>query len=365
MSVLERARQGIARYTPAERPELEAFQHNQFGDGVLQSDWEHFRWAYEEVPTPDPEGVQFWVCKRNGAVVGQQAGIPFRMKVGERVCRASWAIDLMVTPEWRLRGVGPALSEMHWTANEVAIGIGISDLGYKAYKSGGWLDLGGLTTFVRIIDPVPCVRASKHDGALPRLVAACAKPIAAAASMGFAALTRARLSEVPAFDQRVDGLWEDASHHHPVIAERTLRFLSWRFDRNPAAGRFRRLYVLRGGELMGYLVLRAESWRGAPVGVVLDYFVRPGWARPAFALAVEFARREGMAALLCRTLNAEIEKPLIRMGFLCLRNGLNMPTRIMARPGPGCEGLADTLGNPRNWFVTAADSDLSFAELRS
>lgn len=365
MSVLARARQGIARYTPEDRPELEAFQRDQFGDGTLQTDWEHFRWAYEQVPTPDPEGVQFWVCKRNGAVVGQQAGIPFRLKVGERVCRASWAIDLMVAPAWRLRGVGPALSEMHLAANEVAVGIGISDLGYKAYKGAGWLDLGGLTTFVRIIDPVPCVRASKHDGTLPRLVAACAKPFATAASMAFATTTRARLSEVPAFDERVDRLWEEASRHHPVIAERTLRFLSWRFDRSPAAKRYRRLYVLRGGELMGYVVLRAESWHGTPVAVVQDYFARPGWAGTAFALAVEFARKQGLAALLCRTLNAEIEKPLIRMGFLCLRNGLNMPTRIMARPGPGSEALADILANPRNWFVTPADSDLSFTELGS
>ena len=366
MSVVAWAQRGIARYEPPDRPDLETFQRGTFGDGALQLDYAHFQWAFEDVPTPDPEGVQFWVCKRNGAVVGQQAGIPFRLKVGERVCRASWAIDLMVAPEWRLRGVGPALSETHSTASEVAVSVGISDAAYKAYKRGGWLDLGGLTTYVRLINLGRCVRASTHDGRISRTLAACGAPFAAAASAGFAGLAwlrGARLVEVPAFDGRVDGLWAAASPRHAVIARRDQRFLSWRFDRCPSAGRFRRLYVLRRGELMGYLVLRADRWKGASVGVVVDYLARPGWESRVFALAVEFARREGLAALLCRTLNAAIERPLTGMGFLCLRNGLNAPTRIMARPGPGGEDLAGVLSNPRNWFVTAADSDLSFQEL--
>lgn len=366
MSVVAWAQRGIARYEPPDRPDLEAFQRSMFGAGALQLDHDHFQWAFEDVATPDPEGVQFWVCKRNGTVVGQQGGIPFRLKVGERVCRASWAIDLMVAPEWRLRGVGPALSETHSTTSEVAVSVGITDAAYKAYKRGGWLDLGGLATFVRIIDPLRCVRASNHDGRLGRIAAACGTPLVAAASMAFGALAwarGARLQDMDAFDERVDALWAAAAPHHPVIAERTLRFLSWRFDQCPAAGRFRRLAVLRRGELMGYVVLRAEQWRGASVGVVVDYLVRPGWAMPAFALAVEFARREGLAALLCRTLNTGIERPLTRMGFLCLKNGLNTPTRIMARPGPGGESLTGRLAERRNWFVTAADSDLSFTEL--
>lgn len=366
MSAVAWAQRGIARYEPSDRPDLETFQRGTFGEGALQLDHGHFQWAFEDVPTPDPEGAQFWVCKRNGAVVGQQAGIPFRLKVGERVCRASWAIDLMVAPEWRLRGVGPALSETHSSASEVAVSVGITDAAYKAYKRGGWLDLGGLATFVRVIDPVRCVRASAQDSRFVRIAAACGAPFATAALMAFGALAwarGARLSEVAAFDERVDALWAAVAPHHPVIAERNRRFLSWRFDRGPTAGRFRRLYILRRGELMGYVVLRVERWRGASVGVVVDYFVRPGWAMPAFALAVEFARREGLAALLCRTLNTGIERPLAGMGFLCLRNGLNTPTRIMARPGPGGEGLTGMLAERRNWFVTAADSDLSFTEL--
>ncbi|PWC34822.1 GNAT family N-acetyltransferase [Azospirillum sp. TSO22-1] len=366
MSVVAWAQRGIARYEPPDRPDLEAFQRGTFGEGALQLDHAHFHWAFEEVPSPDPEGVQFWLCKRNGAVVGQQAGIPFRLKVGERACRASWAIDLMVAPEWRLRGVGPALSETHSLSGEVAVGVGISDAAYKAYKRGGWLDLGGLATFVRLIDLAACVRASQHGGPLARVLAAAGAPVAAVAAAGFAGLARlrgARLQEVPAFDGRVDALWAAVAPHHAVIAERDRRFLSWRFDRCPAAGRFRRLYVLRGGELMGYVVLRADHWKGASVGVVLDYLARPGWEAAAFALAVSFARRERLAALLCRTLNATLDRPLRRMGFLCLRNGLHAPTRIMARPAPGAEDLAGMLSNPRNWFVTAADSDLSFKEL--
>ncbi|HEY0833119.1 MAG TPA: GNAT family N-acetyltransferase, partial [Azospirillum sp.] len=170
----------------------------------------------------------------------------------------------------------------------------------------------------------------------------------------------ARVEVVERFDERVDALWRDAAPRHPVIARRDLAFLRWRFDRSPAAQRVTRLYIQRRGQLMGYVVLRADSWRGLPVTVVLDYLVRPGWTLPAFALAVEFARRERTAALLCRTLNPEVARPLAAMGFVCFRNGFNLPTRMMARVGPGAEENAALLSDPANWYVTAADSDLGF-----
>ncbi len=371
MNVIARAQHGIDRYHPGDRPALDAFQRAAFGDDALQRDPAHFRWAFENVPAADPAGVQLWVCQRRDRagqdrVVGQQAGIPFNLKAGARMRRASWAIDLMVAAEWRLRGVGPALSHTHAAASDVAVSLGISDAAYKAYKSDGWIDLGGLPSYVRVIDPLRCAQAASYRGRVSRLLAACGSPVATAASLGFAALARTRglhLSEVAAFDDRVDGLWSAVAPHHPLIAERNHRFLAWRFDHCPGSGNFRRLYALRHGQLMGYVVLRTERWRDTPVGVVIDYLAKPGWTGPLFALAVEFARHESLAALLCRTLNPKIGRPLASIGFLCLRNGLNTPTRMMVRPGPAGEDMTDLLGNRQNWFVTAADSDLSFQEI--
>lgn len=366
MSVIDWKQRGVARFTPDDRPALEVFQREAFGADALQLAPDHFHWLFDEPPERDPDGPQLWICKRNGAIVGQQGGIPFALKAGDATVRGSWAVDLMVAPEWRLRGVGPALSETQIGAGDLAVSLSMTDAAYKSYKRAGWLDLGNVPTYLRVLDPPRCLKVSPYGGGLAKLVARVGKPALAALSVGGHALARlagARLVEVGSFDRHVDDLWQAAAGQHRMIARRDWAFLNWRFDANPQADRHRRFYVLRGGTPMAYLVLRVDRWRGETVGVICDYLARPGWTMPAFAMAVEQARRERMAALICRTLNPQAARPLSAMGFLCLRNGLRMPTRMMVRPAPDRGDLARLAGDPRNWFVTAADSDMGFKGL--
>ncbi|WP_448206192.1 GNAT family N-acetyltransferase [Azospirillum sp. sgz302134] len=272
----------------------------------------------------------------------------------------------MVAQQWRLRGVGPGLSEMHAAASDVSISLGMTDAAFKSYKRAGWLDLGSVPTYLRVLDPPRCLRVSPYDGGVARMVALLGKPAMIGGALAFNAAARVfggRLVEVDRFDKRVDGLWEAAAPQHLCIARRDHAFLNWRFDAVPSAARHRRFYVMRGDLLMAYVVLRVDRWRGEDVGVVCDYLARPGWLTPAFALIVERARREWMAALLCRTLNPLAARPLSMMGFLCLKNGLRQPTRMMVRTAADRTELVPLLGDPRNWFVTAADSDMGFKEL--
>ena len=360
------AQRGVGRYEPCDRPALEAFQRDNFGADSIQLSEDHFRWLFEEPPERDPEGMQLWVCKRNGGIVGQQAGIPFALKAGDHIRRASWAIDLMVAPEWRLRGVGPGLSETHAAVSEVTISLSMTDPAYKSYKRAGWMDLGNIPTYLRVLDPPRCLRVSPYDGGLARIVARLGQPALTGASFAYHTAARAlggKLTEVDHFDRRADELWEAAAPQHTCIARRDWAFLNWRFDSIPTSQRHRRFIITKRDTLMAYVVLRVDRWRGESVGVVCDYLARPGWLMPAFALLVEQARRERMAAILCRTLNQHAARPLSMMGFLCLKNGLRQPTRMMARVAPDRQELAPLLGDPRNWFVTTADSDMGFKEL--
>lgn len=357
---------GIERLGPADRPLLDGFQAATFGPDAVQRQPGYRRWLFDEVPHPDPEGIQVWVCKRAGAIVGQQCGIPFRLQAGGEVLRASWAVDLMVTPEWRLRGVGPALSEAHAMASPVTLSLGMTDAAYKSYRRTGWIDLGTIPTWVRPLDLAACRRAGPPAGTLLRAAALVGGPMLAAHALagGFAGrLAGARLVEVPAFDERSDALWEAARRQHPLGAVRDRAALSWRFDRTWTADGLRRFYVMRGRRAMAFLVLRADPWKGERLAVVLDYLARPGWTAAALALAVEQARRDGMAALLCRTLNTRAVGAFRALAFLRLANGVRMATRAMARIGPGGEPVRALVEQPANWFLTAADSDIGFKPL--
>ncbi|MCW2247471.1 GNAT superfamily N-acetyltransferase [Azospirillum fermentarium] len=372
MTALPWNQRGIARYQPADRTALRDFQRAHFGTDTLQCCDAHFPWLFEQVPAIDAEGPHLWLCRRGDTIVGQQAGIPFRLKAGDRRLTASWAIDLMVAPEWRLRGVGPALTEAQANATDLAISLAMSDAAYKSYKRAGWIDLGGLATHLRVIDAAGVARAAGHGGGWKGPAAAASRPLLAAAGMACAAAAWAagfRLEPMACFDERADGLWRDASPSLTAAAERSADFLRWRFDAKPDAGKLRRLALMRGGRMAGYVVLRTDLWRGLPVGAVMDYLTLPGGRWPLFALLAERARRDGLAALSVRALDARLRKPLRSLGFVCFPNGISKPTRMMIRPAASLNGLADGPGDadtvallsvPARWFVTAADSDIGF-----
>lgn len=368
MTALPWNQRGIARFEPADREALRTFQRAHFGPDALQCCDTHFPWLFEQVPAIDAEGPHLWLCRRGEAIVGQQAGIPFRLKAGDRRLTASWAIDLMVAPEWRLRGVGPALTDAQANATDIAVSLAMSDAAYKSYKRGGWIDLGGLTTHLRVIDVARVAQAAGHGVGWKRPAAVAARPLLAAGGMACAAAARTigfRLEPMACFDERIDVLWREAAPALPAAAERSADFLRWRFDARPGAGALRRFALMKGGRMAGYAVLRADMWRGVPVGVVMDYLTLPGGRWPLFALLADRARRGGLAALSVRALDARLGKPLRALGFIAFPNGVTKPTRMMIRPSAplGTPEHADTvalLSDPANWFVTTADSDIGF-----
>ncbi|HYH22860.1 MAG TPA: GNAT family N-acetyltransferase [Azospirillum sp.] len=357
----------LRRYRPSDRPALEAFQQATFGPDARQLDPAHTHWLYEENPWREAEGPQLWVYEYEGAIVGQQGGIPFRLKAGGLELSASWGVELMVAPEWRLRGVGPALSEAHAAASDVTLGLGMSEAAYKAYRTAGWIDLGLVPTYCRVLEARRCARALAVRGPLLPLAAALATPALDLA--GFlcdtgARLFGTRLVPIPAFDEAVDDLWATVSPHQPVLARRDARTLSWRFDaRN--ADRYRRFYLMHRGVVKGYAVLRVDRWEAEPIGVVIDYLARPEWLLPMLAHLTRLARREGLVALLCRTLNEPADRVFKALGFLQFRQGHRTPTRAMARLGENARDAAELIGDRRNWLITAGDSDTGLRELGS
>lgn len=358
-------RGAVRRFEPADRPALEAFQQVHFGPGSRQLDPDHVRWLYEDIPGREEAGPQLWIFRHDdGTVVGQQGGMPFRLKVGDQEVKASWGIDLMVAPEWRLRGVGPALSAAHVAAAPVTIGLGITDAAFRSYRSAGWLDLGLVPTWVRALDAARCLRLGAVRHPLVRLAARIGVPVSDAVASAWSWVAHrlgARLEPVAAFDERVDDLWRQVAGRYPVLARRDYRSLAWRFDAVPRAERFQRAYLLRKGVIKGYLVLRVDRWQGEPVGVIIDYLASPEWLPTLLAQAIGLARRQGLVALVCRTLSPTGAFSVL--GFLPLHQGLRWPTRVMIRTGDEAAELTPIIARRANWFITAADSDAGLQEM--
>ena len=359
MTVHERFKVGIARFRPSDAGELAEFQRSAFGEGSRQLDPERFEWLYERNPGHHDADPGLWVCRRNGVVVGQQAEIGFDAKIGDEQRPAVWAIDLMVDPEWRVRGIGPGLVDTHLQQRDVVVGVTPSEDAIKLYERFEWTDVGTVPSYLRPLDirrtfqlaPVPA-RLRRFGPVLApvlRIVDAVLRLVLRLAGL--------RLTQVDRFDERVDEVWARSSPDYPVLACRDTAHVRWRFDECPDAGELQRYHLTRGRRTLGYVVLQpGERW-DHPVSLVVDYLAPRRWVAPLLTCAAHEARRQGAFALVCRTLNHPADRWLRLALFIRRGMGVAAPLRLLVHCTTPVTGAV--LANPDGWLLTAADSDLS------
>jgi GNAT superfamily N-acetyltransferase len=363
VSIAARFKRGIARYDPGDATALAEFQRRAFGPGSRQLDGARFDWLFEHNPCAT-DGPGLWICRRDGAVVGQQGEIPFDLLVDGAAHRATWAIDLMVDEAWRLRGVGPALVDTLLGSRRIVAAVCINTAAQTMYRRTGWTDLGVVPVYLRPLRARGILRLAP-DAARPlRVLGAVATPALHGLDTALGAALRlrgVRLVPVERFDGRVDEIWSACAHEYPVLAARDAATTRWRLDERPDAERLRRYYLRRRNRALGYIALRAERRRGEPVVAVVDYLAPRRWVAPLIAAAAAQARADGAVAMKCKTLNPAADRELRAAGFVKRdRAPGNTPIRFMVRcraEEPVCARLTDR----RAWLVTAADSDQEIA----
>jgi hypothetical protein len=361
-------RAGIARYRPADADDLATFQLATFGPGTRQVDRARDAWLFDGNPCRTGDGTRdMWVCRRDGAIVGQQAEIPFDLQVGHAAHRAAWGIDLMVDDAWHMRGVGPALLATQLDERPLVCGLNMSDKGFVLYERAGFLDLGVIPVYLRPLDVRGAARLGGVPGPVRRAAPVLGPALAAADRAAVAALRTAgvRLEAVDRFDERVDEVWAAVQHagggagDGAVLARRDHPVVRWSIDERPDRDVMRRHYLTRGGRTLGYVVVRPAGTAETPTAVVVDYLAPPRWVAPLLlAAGVAAARDGGAVALSAKTRNEPADRFLRAAGFVRRLRGADEPVRFMA----WCRDplLADRLRDPARWFVTSADCDLEY-----
>lgn len=354
MSYAARIARSIAPYEPSDRPALRAFQREHFGTNARQSDDDHFAWLFERNPHFSPGETALWLCKRDGVIVGQQARLPVVLKAGDGEYRAWWGVDLLIDPEWRLKGVGPALFSAYERSAEILLGLGLSEAAYRMCLRSGWSDLGMLPLMARPLDAGACAEALGSRKWLARL--APKMLVKGSAHAAGAAVRRFRggsLDLIPSFDERVDAVWALASHDYPVLVKRDFRSLRWRFDEVPGAERYERYYIRCRGQLRGYAVIRWDQWRGHKVAHLLDYLCPRASRTSLLALVIDAVAERNAVALFIEQLSAGENVGILPFG--CFQAGA--ANRFMVKAGGSSSALSSVLCDVSSWFVSRADSD--------
>lgn len=343
------------------RPELDGplrrFRAEVYGEYARQLDPARAAWLFQDAAGPDRE-MPLWVCRKGEAIVGQQAAIVTPIKLPDGTAEGGWGIDFMIHPEWRLKGIAPALLDGFVQSVELSLGVGVSEMAFRTLMRLGWRDLGRMDTLVRPLDLRRVLSWRGHDRGFAAVLSQAGTPfLHGGASLGgaWARLRGYRLEAIPAFDARADEVWRRVSPSLAVLAVRDQARLAWRFDRGPDASTYQRFYLVRRRETRGYVVIRAGQLLGASTGFIVDHLARTADLAPLLALATREISRLGMAAAVHDGRDPRGYEALHALGYLRVRRAADK--RFVARVDPAREGALAAALEPNNWFVTRADSD--------
>lgn len=279
-----------------------------------------------------PSAVEnVWVAvDEAGAIIGQYAGIPRKIKLGgqERIVMIS--VDTMTSARFRRRGVLTKLgtvSYASWAADGVAAVLGLPNDQWGSRTGAlGWQSVFPLT-WLRM--PLHVEGLTHKIRRAPAFVRTAASTIAYPTSLAWYNLRRRRLSSksaqvtVGALDMdhaAVDDLWLSTS---PLVHNALVRdgaWLEWRYSRS-VDHEYQVLLARRDGGPAGYIAYRVAH-EEYPAGYIADLFSAPGdrevasmlllaalddmWARKATTVRIaaspgswlySFARAAGFTSL--------------------------------------------------------------------
>jgi GNAT superfamily N-acetyltransferase len=246
----------------------------------------YWRWKFFENPLH--ENASF-VALCGERLIGFAGAVPYRLKYGDRVIKAGHLVDLMVDPEWRGKNVFSLIMRMM-----VARIIQSMDVMY------GFTNEKSREIFERFYDiayETPRIDRPVRTEHLARKVIPLAVLSRWMGNAGDSVLrllvrlhssTRSKgiyIQSVDRFDSGVDALWEDVSTGFEIAAVRDRAYLNWRYSDHPIYKY--KMFTAEGdpGSLLGFVVLRCHHFPDAgPIGLVVDFLVRPDRADAARAL---------------------------------------------------------------------------------
>lgn len=318
-----------------------------------------WRWLNREYPEPFDGGLPpTWLCLKDGEILGHLAALPAWAASGGSAQPVCWGRDLIVAPEARRLGVGPALVAAAVTAcRRPFMVVGLNETVTPMYARLGFHDCGLLRLFIDVDHPLRFTRTLPWP-ALRRGVAAAGFGLA----RGLRGLRIRPQSRVPVtaaveFDVRFDQWWAGVEPWLGWVIRRTGALMTWRFRRHPTH-RYTLLTATDGPRLRGIAVVRHGASRGVPTGFISELLAHPddGEAIDALIARAAHVLRAGSPApvfLRCGVRFPAVERGLARAGFLRAPS----PLRFMAShdQGPEALGLLTTEGS---WMLTTGDSDV-------
>jgi GNAT superfamily N-acetyltransferase len=319
----------------------------------------YLEWYYLQNPNVDSDGIDVWVVRSAGKIVGQLATITVQLKAGTAYTKAIWILEFILLEEFRGKGIGKRLVLAAREKYPTMITLGINEASTRVFTSLGWKPLGSIHRYHKLLfagSAVPQVaekrllRESLNFFSLPL------RPFLRSAGSA----DKYEIRRDPLLGTDIDDLWERASRQWPAAVRRDHRFLSWQFLKQPGKA-FEVIRLYERDRLVGYAILffrkgvgNAPPPKAAISDLVYDSRNQEEVIDALLKASLQLAMDRRAGSLVTDVLDVRVEAHLKRHGFWRIKNS----PRFMA----SSTEFQEILYQPENWYLTRGDSDVSIFE---
>jgi GNAT superfamily N-acetyltransferase len=346
----------IARFERSEEAEAVRLLTERFPPEEREAAYERrlarWRWQYYTNPNNLDSRPPVWVARAGRDLVGLVGGVPVRLRTPEGGVAAVWAMDLVVAPAMRGRGLGKRLMVEIADAAPVILGLGWTAAGLKADLAAGLKVFGGFRTGSLVISPVRVgiwALRQKHYKEIGRLLSAVIKAGRERRHVPAGA------NAVSDFPPGTAALWDRVARAYRFSVDRDTAYLDWRYGSHP-----RHVYkiVFIGPAASPAAIAVCRSAGGRPgLGIISDILVDPHDSQSLLDVveaAVGFLRSQGAIAV-------SVDLPPVLAGHLArdFRYAAFRPLEMLVRSS---DRRLEDLGimDARAWYISLSDSDQDY-----
>lgn len=320
----------------------------------------------------NPNGHFTMVAEHNGQIVGHMSLVLYHMKVGNDIVTGSQAVDLIVHPSFRGRGIFLTLGKK--LLNEagekgIVVSYGFPNKpAHSGHLKYGWFDVCNVPNFTKFLDtyialnhylagykPISLLNRSKVSKSLLEIVLRVTSLfinlfvslLAKGESVSY--LKECSIKRVTRFDRRFDDFWKNVSENYRIAVVREHEYLNWRYFSKPNTQYM--VFVAEGkSKILGYIILQVKK----KAGYIIDIFAYPDGRVIASLLSetLRYFKRERVGWVTCLTTGSILLYRVLReRGFIPIPSECPLIARINSPQIPE-KLIRDT----SNWYITMGDS---------
>ncbi len=333
----------IRAYRPEDGPHVVNLLQTAFGTwphGIEgQAPAEFFRWKHME--SPFGRSI-LMVAEADGAVVGFEGWLRWRLRAGGRTFQAVRGVDLVVDPEHRRRGIHTAFmreAKEDFPQEAAFTFSNPNEQSRSGTLKAGRHDAGTMPNFIRVRAPIRAglrlIYEKRRGEARVTTPPADAEPAAVALEDGHG--VSSLLAQA-----------EEASDR--FMTAKDLDYLRWRYGSLVA---YRAIREEREGRLVGMAIFRVRRRGPLSASTVCELLVEPGDLRTAHHLLRRAVQAAPVDYLTCHfPSGSAARRAAVRCGFVRLR-GDTLTTVQQLK-----EGIVPDPTRRDSWALCLGDLDL-------